>query len=139
MTFDGFLELALIPAVMAGVISAMTGSRTALVLLASVGFSEGLCLAGVPFSFPLWFGIDLMAIALIIHPRMNRRDAVILALFIPAWASYLAGPPWLYPVGMTVVEAQLFLTFPILRAIAHLRAWIERKSTGNDNFEMAIA
>jgi hypothetical protein len=110
-------------AVACGVISASTGNRTACALLASVGLCMAFTYLHVPFHFILWLLIDLAVIRVIIRPTMTAADCVILALFFPAWVSYLLPDAERFRISFIVVVAQLLLTFPaemLRRAITGL-------------------
>jgi len=94
---------------LAACVPAYKGDRTARALLASLVYSEALCLSGLPFNPLFWGMADLLVLAAIERPYMTRRDEIIAALFIPAWFSYCLDPQQLYRVGMTVVIAQFLL------------------------------
>jgi hypothetical protein len=108
-----------------GVVSAITGNRTAWALLASVGLCFAFDYAQVPFNFVVWTLIDLAVVGAIIRPKMTAADCVIIALFVPAWCFYLLPADTRFWGSFVVVVAQLVLTFPVeaLRtALAGLRA-----------------
>lgn len=109
------LEAALYTALGCAAISALAGSRTAWVLLASVAFCLALGEAGVPFHPVYWMMFDLVVVAFIIRPKMTHADCAILSLFIPAWVFYLLPDDQRYLGSMLVTIAQLFLTAPVDR------------------------
>jgi hypothetical protein len=132
------IEAAFWLAVACAVAGTFAGNRTAWALLASVGMCLGLEHFAVPFNFFLWLLIDLAVILIIIRPEMTVADVVVLALFIPAWVSYLLPPEPRFGVSMAVVIAQLALVFPaetVRRGIVRL---FERGRARNFD-EMAVA
>lgn len=116
------MQAALFAALGCAIWSALTGNRTAWLLLASAALCLGLDAAEVEFHFVWWLLIDAAVALLIIRPTMTKADCVILALFIPAWAFYLVPDPHRYTGAMLVAIAQLLLTFPMGKAINRLLA-----------------
>ncbi len=107
------MDAVFLAALFCGCVAALRGNRTAWALLASVAFTSGITLAGVPFHPVLWMMIDLMVILAILHPKMTLCDLAVIALFIPAWALYALMPPWAPDVVTLIVVAQFLMTFPV--------------------------
>lgn len=116
----------LIGAAFAALAGASARNVTAAALLGSLIFSLALIEIGVPFSFLLWMGIDVVVILFIVRADMKRRDIMILALFLPIWAIYLTMPAWCAEAIKTIVAAQMLLTFPVRRTWAASRAFLSR-------------
>ena len=102
--------LAAVPALFA----ALCGDRAALCLLASILITVGAEWLSVPFHPLLWACLDLLVAMAIVRPGMAKRDAVIVALFLPAWIAYLAPDPWRYWIPGGVVILQFLLTGPAI-------------------------
>lgn len=126
-------------AVACGVVSAATGNRTAVVLLASVGLCLALDYLAVSFSFPLWLLIDLAVVLAIIRPAMTKTDCVIIALFIPAWCFYLLPPETRFWGSFVVVVTQLALTFPLRKVWRRVRSMPHEPDRWNEFDLMVLA
>jgi signal transduction histidine kinase len=132
------LTLLLAIAVLAALAGAYRHNLTSYALLGSFTFSTGLCWAEVPFNLILWLVVDLVVILFMMRPEMNRRDLVILALFAPIWTLYLAQPTWAPPAVDCLIAAQMLLTFPVRRAHAAVKRWLETIQH-HDNMKMVAA
>lgn len=122
----------------AALTGALTRNLTATVLLGSFVFSTALCRLDVPFNFVLWITIDLVAILIVMRPHMTGRDVAVIAMFGPAWVLYLTQPSWWGHAVNLIVASQMFLTFPLRRASALVRRFLQ--STRDDgNMKLAAA
>lgn len=133
------LDLLLVTGCLAAVAGAVARNLTAIALLASFAFSEALCKLGVPFNFVLWVVIDLLVIICIIRPDMRHRELVVLALFLPIWALYIAWPQWGPQAIETLAAVQMLLTFPVRRAWAASRQWVARMRADDTGALMVAA
>lgn len=131
------MQVAFWIAVACGVLGAVTGNRTAWILLASVGLCLALDRYQVPFNFVLWLLIDLVVILAILRPDLTKADCVVLALFVPAWVFYLMPPDTRFTGSFAVVVAQLLLTFPA----EAMRKGVKRFYHGrdHDHFDQMVA
>lgn len=133
-------DLLLIVAALAALTGALARNITAWVLLGSLVLSEALCWLEVPFNPILWMVIDWLVMSCIIRPGMRYRDLVIIATFLPIWALYIVQPEWWVDAIKVMVAAQMFLTFPMRRALAASQAWLIRlRDEDDNNFEMGVA
>lgn len=110
------IEAVFLTAIGAGGIAALAGKRSAVALLTGTAFTAGLAASGVPFLLPVWMLVDLVVIAVIIHPKMDWRDCAIMALFYPLWATYFVDGQAAWTISALVSSVQLLLTFPVYRA-----------------------
>ena len=115
------IEGALWVAMVCALCGALTGNRTAWVLLVSVSLCLALDQAGVPFSLVRWLIFDTLAMALILLlSKLTQADWLILALFFAGWAAYCLPDPYRYTGTMAVTILQLLLTFPLREAVRRL-------------------
>lgn len=132
------LETALYIALAVAACSALAGSRTAWILLASVAFCLALDQWGVPFNPVLWMLFDSVVVLLIVRPKMTHADCTVLALFIPAWLLYQMPDEQRYVGSMLVTIAQLVCSVEpakIYSAPARYRAWL----ASDNKFDRLVA
>lgn len=106
------IEAAYWLAVLCGVVGAFTGSRSAWALLASAALCWALDATGADFETGLWLAIDLAVIAAILIWRNRASDWIVLALFLPIWALYLADEYTRYYAVTFLIMAQFIITLP---------------------------
>lgn len=112
-------DAGLIIAALVAFVSALMGSRTALALLCSLGVAMGIQ-RGIYPTQPdlvnaLLFLLDLAVLCVILRPNMTLADELIAALFVVAWAGYLADDQLRYDASYAVVILQMILTLPVER------------------------
>jgi len=134
-----FSDAALTFGVVAALIGVLARNVTAAALLCSFVFSTMLCRLGVEFNFVLWVAIDLAVILCIIHPKMRKRDIVVLALFMPIWVIYLCVPRWGAQAVDLLIALQMLLTFPAWRTLRASKAWFLRIRNEPQEMEFAAA
>lgn len=119
-------------AVLCGVVGALTGSRAALFLLASVALSYGLEASGAHFETGLWVAIDLCVMAGV----LMYRQWLIAALFLPMWAMYFL-PPWEAYYGVSLLmSAQFLFTLPWQRILARVQRSAPDRMEMDDFFNL---
>ncbi len=107
-------------------------NRTVWALLAGIAVSKTLDWRGFEFDRSAWMMLDLLVIAAIVPykwgdrimtawGRMSKVDMSIVLLFPLAWMVYLTPDPWRYYGSVSVVIAQLLLTFPWRRFYARFK------------------
>lgn len=102
-------DAGLIIAALVASVSALMGSRTALALLCSLAASF-LMTDSVGL-----FLLDLLVLCAILRPNMTLADELIAALFVVAWAGYLADDQLRYDASYACVVLQMLLTLPVGR------------------------
>lgn len=133
------IDAALIVSALAALAGAAARNVTAAALLGSFVFSEALCKLGVPFNFVFWVVIDLVVIVFIVRPDMKRRDAAILALFLPIWGFYLLQPEgWSEGVAWLVC-VQMLACLPDPRPLGRRIAKFNRTFDPWNHFDLRIA
>lgn len=121
-------------AVLCGGIAALKGSRSAIALLASTGFTMFLTWRGMPFSAPIWMAADVAAIVAIWRGNGGQADDLIVALYAPNWILYFLDSERASAASMLICSAQFLLSVPWVRAARFVRKKWKRQGGGDAPF-----
>ena len=125
-------------AVALGCVGALTGSRAAWPLLASVGLSYVLDATGAYFEMGLWIAIDICVMVTVLTFRNRLSDWLIVALFPVIWAMYYM-PPWAAYNGVSMLMAlQFVFTLPWVRVWDRVKRTAPHCMEIDDFFKMVI-
>lgn len=121
-----------------GCVGALTGSRAALPLLASVALSYALDATGAYFETGLWIAIDICVIVTILSFRERVSDWLIVGLFPVMWVMYFL-PPWAAYNGVSLLMAlQFVFTLPWIRIWDRIKRTAPCRMEIDDFFNLMI-
>jgi hypothetical protein len=130
-----------------GALCAMLGAmhkrRASYVLLVSAAIGLFLRWTGMDFSLWLWAGVDFAAIAAICwptaaRPKPWRRDWIVLAYYVPLFATYFVPSQAGSDMSAVLVALQMMMTLPVKQLAERWRHTAVNHHTWSD-FDLRVS